>query len=98
MRLAITRSGFYNADLYCADTRTAKKTLREKNISILAIDYYLVGRGNGCDLVRWAAQNSVLPSFVIVIERDRVKRILLANLLQKIGYRSADQTTFIKLN
>ncbi|GEM_PF-1471729 len=96
MRLAITRSGFYNADLYCADTRSAKKTLREKNISLIAIDYYLVGKSNGCELIDWAAKNAVLPDFIVVIERDRDKRTLLSNRLRKIGYRSGDKTTFFK--
>jgi len=96
MRLAITRSSFYNADIYCADTRAAKKILREAYISILAIDYYLVGQGNGCDLIRWAVQNYVLPDFVVVIERDRNKRVILSDLLRKTGYQSSDETTFIK--
>ncbi len=96
MRLAITRSGFYNADLYCADTRTAKRVLREKNISILAIDYYLVGQGNGCDIIDWAKRNAVLPNFIVVIERNRNKRALLSNTLRNIGYRSGDDTTFIR--
>lgn len=96
MRLAITRSGFYNADMYCADTRTAKKSLRESYVSILAVDYYLAGRENGDDLICWADKNSVLPNFVVIIERDRSKRLLLANRLQTMGYRSNDDVTFVK--
>ncbi len=96
MRLAITRSGFYNADMYCADTRTAKKHLRESYVSILAVDYYLAGRENGDDLIRWAQKNDVLPNFVVVIERNREKRGLLANSLKTMGYRSCDELTFVR--
>lgn len=96
MRLAITRSGFYTADHYCADTRSAKKILREKNVSLVAIDYELVGQGNGCEILDWAAKHALLPSHIVVLESNRVRRTLLAVQLQKIGYRSGDQTTYIK--
>ena len=96
MRLAITRTGFYNADYYCADSRSAKKLLREKSISILAIDYYLVGREDGCDVLLWAEQNRVLPSYVVVIERARDKRQHLVQSLINLGYRSNDDVNFVK--
>lgn len=96
MRLAITRSGFYSADRYCADARAAKKILRENTISLLAIGYELVGRGNGCEILDWAFRNALLPSHVVLLECDRVRRTQLAIVLQKHGYRSGDQTTYIK--
>ena len=96
MRLAITKSGFYNADDYCADARSAKRLLREKAYSILAIDYDLVGRDTGCDVIKWADLHSVLPSYVVLIERQRHLRSQLAQCLRLAGFRSADDTTFIK--
>lgn len=96
MRLAITRSGFFAADHYCADARSAKKTLREQKVSLVAIDYDLVGNSNGCDLLAWAAQQALLPHYVVVIENNRVRRTQLAIQLQKVGYRSGDQATFVR--
>lgn len=96
MRLAITKSGFYNADYYCADTRSAKRMLREQNVSLLAIDYYLIGKGNGCELIEWAHANTCLPNYVVIIERDRARRLELARALQKAGLASRDQTNFLK--
>ncbi len=96
MRLAITKYGTYSADVYCSDTRSAKRTLREIPVSILAIDYDLVGRENGEQLIRWAKEHSVLPSYVVVTERDRGRREKLSNVLRAVGFRSADQTNFIK--
>ena len=96
MRLAITQSGFYNADMYCSDAKQAKKILKEHPISILAIDFYLKGRSNGSDIIQWAHRANVLPAYVILLERDRSKRSTLANSLASIGFRTSDMTTFIK--
>jgi hypothetical protein len=96
MRLAISRSGVYHADFYCVDTRSAKRVLREHDISIVAIDYHLVGRDTGCDIIDWAIKNNVLPSYVVLIEYDRFKRVRLAKELKMGGYSSVDETTFIK--
>lgn len=96
MRLAITRSGFFTADHYCADARSAKKILRENKVSLVAIDYQLVGETNGCEVLAWAAKHALLPNYVVVIENNRVWRTQLAIQLQKVGYRSGDQTTFIR--
>ncbi len=95
MRLAISRSGFFNADVYCADSRAAKKILREEPVTLLALDYFLVGKSNGCELLDWAAEHGVLPRYVVLIERDRSKRGLLASLLRRIGFHSKDETNFI---
>ena len=96
MRLAITKSGFYHADVYCSESRLAKKILREQHISILAIDYYLSGRETGSDVIRWAHSTNLLPDYVVLIERDREKRNHLASSLHIAGFRSNDNTTFIK--
>lgn len=96
MRLAVSKAGFYQADFYCSDSRSAKKILNERQVSIVAIDFYLVGRDTGCDFLRWGLIKNLLPSFVVITERDRNKRIQLANTLCSGGYRSADNTTFIK--
>ncbi len=96
MRLAISKYGTYSADVYCSDTRSAKRTLRESPVSILAIDYDLVGSETGEHLIRWAKEHSVLPNYVVVTERDRNHREQLSNVLKSVGFRSADQTTFIR--
>ena len=96
MRLAITKSGFYNADRYCADGRSAKRLLRENQYSILAIDYHLVGQDTGCDLIEWAHSHAVLPSYVGLLERERGLRRQLASRLRHVGFRSVDDITFIK--
>ncbi len=97
MRLAVSKTLGYRADLYCVDARSAKKVLKEKAVSILAIDYYLVGRDNGCDVLKWANTHHVLPNYVVVMERDRAKRLELINKLKVGGYRSGDNITFIKV-
>ncbi len=97
MRLAVSKRDFYHADIYCADTQSAKKILREKPISILALDYYLVGRERGDDLIKWAGTKNVLPLNVVITESDRIKRSLLASALSHSGYRTGDGTTFMRL-
>ena len=96
MRLAVTRSGFYNADIYCVDSRSAKQKLKEEFISILAIDFYLKGRESGCDVIDWAYKQNLLPCHIVIIERDRIRRRILLQQLLSMGYRSKDETTFIK--
>lgn len=96
MRLAVSKSGIYHADFYCSDSRSAKRILKERQISIMAIDYYLVGRDTGCDFLQWGVSNHVLPNYVVIIERDRCKRVYLAEKLRRGGYRSNDDATFIK--
>jgi hypothetical protein len=97
MRLAIARSSFYNADVYCQDSRLAKKILREHPVSIMAIEFDLVGRENGCDVIQWGKRVNVLPEYIVLIERDRVRRTYLVNALCNAGFRSGDNTTFFKL-
>jgi response regulator of citrate/malate metabolism len=96
MRLAISTSTFYHADIYCSDTHSAKRALREKNISILAIDFYLSGRENGSELISWAKRHKVLPNYVVITERNREKRAALGNELKTSGFQTADNITFIK--
>lgn len=96
MRLAIAKSNHYCADIYCVDSRSAKKALREESISILAIEFYLVGRETGIELLRWAKNHNVLPNYVVIIERNRDKRSELSHALRRSGYRSTDETTFIR--
>ncbi|MGI0119100.1 hypothetical protein [Zooshikella sp. RANM57] len=96
MRVAVSKRGNYNADIYCSDSHSAKKILKENRVSILAIDFYLNGRHNGKTILAWAKEKNLLPQFVVVTENDRDKRVLLALELTKGGYRTADGTTFIK--
>lgn len=96
MRLAIARSSFYNADVYCQDSRLAKKVLREQPVSIMAIEFDLVGRETGCDVIQWGNRSNVLPQYVVLIERDRIRRSYLVNALFNAGFRSGDSTTFFK--
>ena len=96
MRLAVTRSGHYAADIYCVDSKSAKKQLKEKFVSILALDYYLAGRENAVDLIVWANKEKVLPTFVVLLERNREKRRELTNVLSSVGFKTSDYTTFIK--
>ena len=96
MRIALSKRECYHADIYCSDSNSAKKTLRENQISILAVDFYLYGRENGTRVLAWARTKKLLPPYVVVTESDRNKRVLLAEELTKGGYNSADGTTFIK--
>lgn len=96
MRLAVSKRGSYHADLYCSDSHSAKKVLNQHCISALAIDFYLRGREQGVDVIRWGIQRNSLPPCVVIIENDRNKRSELATALSKGGYSSADGTTFIK--
>lgn len=98
MRVAVSKRGSYHADVYCEDSQSAKKVLKEQSISILAVDFYLKGRENGKTILAWAREKRLLPQFVVVIENDRSKRALLAIELLKARYSTADGTTFIKLN
>ena len=96
MRIAVSKRGSYHADIYCSDSNTAKKVLKENRVSILAIDYYLKGRENGMNILKWAIEKHVLPQCVVITESDRNKRVLLALELTKSGYGTADGTTFMK--
>lgn len=96
MRVALSKRGCYHADIYCSDSNSAKKILRENHISILAVDFYLHGRENGTHVLMWARKKQLLPPYVVVTESDRKKRVVLAEELIKGGYASADGTTFIK--
>jgi len=96
MRVAVSKRGNYHADVYCADSQSAKKTLKENCVSILAVDFYLNGRDNGQTILEWAREKHLLPQFVVVTESDRNKRVLLALELTKGGYCTADGTTFMK--
>lgn len=96
MRLAITRSGYFYADLYCSKSRLAKKALRERDISVLAIDFDIVGQETGCDLIEWANRLNVLPESVVIIEKNQVKRNMLASRLHMAGFQSKDNINFIK--
>lgn len=96
MRLAISKRGFYHADIYCKDSVFAKRALRENSISIVAVDYFLNGRDNGKNVIAWAIEKNVLPQFVVITESDRTKRQLLMSALIDGGYCSPDGTTFMK--
>ncbi len=96
MRLAVTKSGHYHADVYCSNAREARKLLREKSVSVLAIDFHLAGRDTGNEILKWAHQHDVLPNYVVIVARDRTQRITLASSLEKIGFRSADKTTYFR--
>ncbi|PCK07035.1 MAG: hypothetical protein COA42_16365 [Alteromonadaceae bacterium] len=98
MRVAVSKRGSYHADIYCADSQSAKKVLKEQRISILAVDFYLKGRDSGTAILEWAREKQLLPQFVVVIENDRSKRALLAIELLKARYSTTDGITFIKLN
>ncbi len=96
MRLAVSKRGNYQADIYCADTNAAKKTLKENQVSLLAVDFYLKGRDSGKELLEWASEKQLLPQYVVITESDRNKRVLLALLLTKSGYSTVDGANFIK--
>jgi len=96
MRVAISKRGSYQADFYCSDSNSAKRVLKEKFVSILAVDFYLKGRDDGKSVLEWARQKSLLPQFVVITESDRSKRILLALELTKGGYSTLDGMNFIK--
>ncbi len=96
MRLAISKHGFYHADVYCRDSDYAKKMLRENAISIVAVDYFIDGRENGQNVISWAIKKNVLPQFVVITEKDRTKRMVLMSALMDGGYCSPDGTTFMK--
>jgi response regulator of citrate/malate metabolism len=96
MRLAVSKRGNYQADIYCADTNAAKKTLKENQVSLLAVDFYLKGRDSGKELLEWASEKQLLPQYVVITESDRNKRVLLALLLTKSGYCTVDGANFIK--
>lgn len=96
MRLAVSKRGNYQADIYCADTNAAKKTLKENQVSLLAVDFYLKGRDSGKELLEWANEKQLLPQYVVITESDRSKRVLLALLLTKSGYSTVDGANFIK--
>ncbi len=96
MRVALSKRECYHADIYCNDSNSAKKTLRENYISILAVDFYLFGRENGTRVLAWAREKKLLPPYVVITESDRNKRVALAVELTKGGYSTADGTTFIK--
>lgn len=96
MRLAVARSGFYRADKYCADSRSARRALRENAVSILAIEYYLAGAEQGDAVICWANEKNLLPQNVVIIERDRNKRKCLSDALRNVGFRTLDNTTFFK--
>jgi hypothetical protein len=78
------------------DSFSARKVLREQPVTSLAVDFYLKGRENGKVLLIWARQKNLLPQLVVVTERDRDKRSLLALELTKGNFITADGTTFIK--
>jgi hypothetical protein len=96
MRIAISKRESYQADIYCSDGTRAKRALKENPISVLAIDYHLLGRENGARVLAWARTKNLLPSYVVITEGDRPKRVILANELTKAGFNTADGCTFIK--
>lgn len=96
MRIAVSKREHYHADIYCVDSSAAKKAIRENHVSILAIDFYLVGRESGQSFLTWARNKKLLPDYIVVTESDRIKRHLLADTLILSGYQSADGMTFIK--
>ena len=96
MRVAVSKRGSYNADIYCSDSQSVKKILKENRVSILAVDFYLKGRDNGKTILSWAREKHLLPQFVVVTESDRNKRDLLALELSRGGYQTADGSTFMK--
>jgi hypothetical protein len=96
MRVAVSKRGAYQADVYCIDGNAAKKTLKENPVSVLAVDFYLKGRDSGKAVLEWAREKQLLPQFVIITESDRNKRVLLALVLTKSGYSTLDGATFVK--
>ncbi len=96
MRVAVSKRGNYQADIYCADSNAAKKILKENHISTLAVDFYLKGRETGKTVLEWAREKQLLPQYVVITESDRTKRVVLALLLTKSGYSTVDGSNFIK--
>lgn len=96
MRLSISKRESYHADIYCADSKAAKKALREQWVSVMALDFYLRGRDNGKTILQWAKEKQLLPQYVVITESDRDKRIVLSAELSRCGYNTADGTTFVK--
>jgi DNA-binding NarL/FixJ family response regulator len=96
MRVALSKRGAYQADVYCIDGNAAKKTLKENPVSVLAVDFYLKGRDSGKTVLEWAREKQLLPQFVVITESDRNKRVLLALVLTKSGYSTLDGATFVR--
>ncbi|WP_317932239.1 hypothetical protein [Halioxenophilus sp. WMMB6] len=96
MRVALGKRAVFSADLYCRDSRSAKKALNELVISVLAVDFSLHGRDNSCVVLRWAQSRSRLPNRVVLTESDRSRRAQLGTLLNSCGYRSIDGANFYR--
>lgn len=96
MRLAISQMTSYHVDKVCADSRSGKRLLREQHISLLVIDYFLVGRENGADVLSWARRHRVLPGHIVITERDRDYRYNLVKELYSAGFKTLDDITFIR--
>jgi response regulator of citrate/malate metabolism len=96
MRIAVSKRGSYQADIYCIDSNAAKKALKENHVSLLAVDFYLKGRDSGKTVLDWAREKQLLPQFVVITESDRSKRVILALSLTKSGYSTIDGATFVK--
>lgn len=96
MRLSVSKNQNRFADIFCDDARKAKEQLLKNSVTQLYVDHYLVGRENGRQLLAWAFQQQLMPTYVVITERQPQKRQAMMRLLDANGYRSADGINFMK--
>jgi hypothetical protein len=96
MRLALTKYQHRHADIFCDEARKAKQHLQRHSITQVTIDYYLNGRESGHQFICWAIRKCLMPQHVLLTEANIERRKAMGFLLERNGYRSADDMNFMK--
>ena len=99
MYLLIDDERNYGADIIARTAKAGKLVLANlsTSIDVLGIDHDLGENVSGYDIVKWAEANGYLPNKVQVISSNPVGRKAIANVLLDAGYRTIDNTNFLKV-
>lgn len=98
MYLLIDDAKTYGSDITARTARAGKLILERLSgyIDELGIDHDLGGEISGYDVVVWALANNYLPDRVQVVSMNPVGRKAIVNVLLDNGYRSRDNTNFVR--
>lgn len=98
MYLLIDDAKTYSSDITARTAKAGKLVLERLfgHITELGIDFDLGGKISGYDIVKWALANGYLPKRIQVVSMNPVGRQTIVNVLLDNGYRSKDNTNFVR--
>ena len=90
MRIMIGSKHAYSVDRICPTARDGKRALREHDVTVLYLDYFLGCRDTGADILKWALQQNIAPPRIVLVTNKPDCREDMGRTLITRGYRTVD--------